>query len=113
MNNLLNNWLVQALIGNIVCFIFARIAKWIYNDIKNSKSKSIEKPLSKYSKKTLRKQFYISFACFITGTPLFFLTSNQYLKALSLIMMFFGMFLIYCSFECALECFNDNIDNRG
>lgn len=113
MNNLLNNWLFQAIVGNIVCFILAKIAKWFYNDIKTTNYKSVQTPLQKHSKKVLRKQFYISLVITITDVPIFFLIPNQYLKAFSLIAIFFGVFFMYCSFECALECFNDIESNRG
>lgn len=112
MKDLLNNWLVQAIIGNLVCYLLSKsvksFRKWL-----NSPSNKVDnmRCYPKYSKKTLRKQFYISLAFAITGVPIFFLTTNQYLKCISFFMMFFGVTLFYFAFECALDSFEDVTGN--
>ena len=109
--DLLNNWLVQAIIGNFACFILSKIAKWFIANRKSNKNNNT-KVLSKYSKKILRKEFYISLIIAITSTPIFFFTSDNSLKLISFIGIFFGIFFVYCAFECALECFEDTPSNR-
>lgn len=110
--NLLNNWLVQAIIGNVVCYILSQIVKLLMNT-PESANKDVSKPLAKHSKHVLRKEFYISLAVSITCVPIFFLIPNKYLKLISLMFMFLGIFFMYCAFECSLECFDDGISNRS
>lgn len=44
--------------------------------------------------------------------PIFLSTTNQTLKALSLVLGPWSAFLMICSFECALESFEDIHDDR-
>ena len=110
--NLLNNWLAQAIIANVVCYILGKIVKWFIHDLKSNR-KEQNPTISKYSKKELRKEFYISLAITITCTPLFFFTQELFIKGLSFWGIFFGIFFMYCAFECSLECFNDKPSGRS
>ena len=57
--NLLNNWLIQAIIGNIVWFILCKIVKWFRNNSKKQKVEIIKD--KSYSKSLIQKQFHICF----------------------------------------------------
>jgi len=107
-----NNWLLQAIIGNIVWFILVKIVKWFIKNMESNNSSS-NKTVEKYSEHTLKKQFYISLVVSITSAPLFFFTSNQYLKAIAFLGIFFGIILMDFAFECSLEYFKDNPTNRS
>ena len=110
---LLNNWLVQSIIANAVCFVLGKICIYFYKILKSNNSTIKEKPLSKYSKKSLRKQFYISFVVLIVSSiVLHFKLGNNYLTALSVTAIFWCIFFMYCAFECSLECFEDFPSNR-
>lgn len=113
--NIFDNWLVQAIIGNVVCFILSKIATSFYTWIKTPTSKKVinsQKYTPSYPKKTLRKQFYICLVIMIICIPIFLSTTNQTLKALSLVLGPWSAFLMICSFECALESFEDIHDDR-
>lgn len=115
MKELLNNWLIQAIIGNVVCYLLSKTIKPFYQWL-NSKSNKVSNTQTcrpQYSKKSLRKQFYISLSVAITGIPIFFLTTDQFLKCVSFFMMLFGFILFYFAFEGALGCFEDVISDRS
>jgi len=113
MNDLLNNWLFQAIFGNVVCYLLSKLVKSFLKWIKSSSSETTtSSSFPKYPKKLLKKQFYISLSFTITGIPLFFLTNNQFLKCVSFLMMFLGIILFDFAFECALDSFDDVISNR-
>jgi hypothetical protein len=115
MNDLLNNWLVQAVIGNVVCYLLSKAVKSFHKWLNSKSNKITDTPncYPKYSKKALRKQFYISLCVAITGVPIFFLSTSQFLKYVSSFMMFFGVVLFYFAFECALDSFDDAISDRS
>lgn len=113
--NIFDNWLIQAVIGNVVCFILSKIAISFYNWIKTQSSKKVvntQEYTPSYSKKTLRKQFYICLIIMIICIPIFFFATNKTLKALSLVFGPWSAFLMLCSFECALENFKEIHDYR-
>ena len=106
--NLLDNWLIQAIIGNAICFILGKIALWFYKNLKSSNNKSVKKPLSKYSKKSLRKQFYISFIVNIISIfILLFFIGKNFLTIVCVTSIFWCTLFMIFAFECSLECFKD------
>ena len=109
--NLLNNWLVQAIIGNLVCFLLSKIAMWFIKNT-NSTNTTTNTPY-KHSKKTLKKQFYISLVIAITSIPIFFFTSDVLIKSSSFWGIILGLFFAYCAFECALDSFDDSPSDRN
>ena len=115
MKDLLNNWLIQAIIGNVVCYFLSKFIfsfkKWLNTPIKTTINSKSNIPL--YSKKSLRKQFYVSLFIVILSIPIFILTSNQFLKVFSFFSFIWFIFFMYCAFECSLDSFDDITSNRS
>lgn len=111
--NLLNNWLFQTVVGNAICFILGKIVLYFYQILKTNNNNTFQKPLSKYSKKTLRKQFYISLGIdIILIVLLFFFIGNNYFTVIATTIIFWSTLFIIFAFECSLECFEDFPCNR-
>lgn len=117
--NLLNNWLIQAILGNVAWILFCRIIKNLKTFLKtlnenNSKQNSSNSPKKLYSKKLLKNQFNICFkvSSISTISLLVILANNlQYqffaLFILLIIFVFFSYILMLGSFEGSLERFDD------
>jgi len=106
--NLLDNWLIQSIVANAVCFTLGKICIYFYKNIKLQNKTIIKKPVSKYSTKILRKQFYISFVVIIVSIILlFFFIGQNLLTIICSTSIFWSILLIIFAFECSLECFTD------
>ncbi len=111
--NILDNWLLQAIIGNVVCFVLGKIAVYFFNSIKSNNAKTSKKLLSNYSKKILRQQFYISLVFnLISIIGLFFFIGKNFLTVLCTTVIFWSTLFMIFAFECSLECFKDSPRNR-
>ena len=64
-----------------------------------------------YSKRSLRKQFYISLIANIIFVIIFFTFKSNCLKAISFVAIFWCTFFMYCAFECSLDSFDDISSN--
>lgn len=116
--DLLNNWLVQVIIGNIAWILFCKIAKSFKNYFKlvnenNTKKTSNNYVKELYPKELLKKQFNISFkvSSVSTVTLLVILANNlQYkfpcLFVLLIIFDFFCYLFMLGAFEGATDYFN-------
>lgn len=112
---LLNNWLVQVIIGNIAWSIFCKVCKYLksyLNDLPNNSSSNSTNKL--YPKRLLKKQFNICFKCSSISsiTALVMLCNNLQLKfpflfTFLLIAIFFSYFLMLGAFEGAMEYIDD------
>lgn len=105
--NLINNWLFQAIFANILWGIITMLVKAFIKWI-NTKPQKTQVSLNtpRYSKKTLRLQFYI---CLIIGILSFYtlLFADESSKAVSIVSFGWCLFLMISSFECSLESFED------
>ena len=111
--NILDNWLIQSIIGNVVCFILGKIIIYFFNFLKSKNMTFSNKKISHYSKKTLRTEFYISFIInIISITGLFFFIGKNFLTVLCTSIIFWSTLFMIFAFECSLECFKDYPRNR-
>lgn len=115
---LLNNWLVQVILGNIAWILFCKIARSFKDYFKilnenNSKKLSINYSKELYPKELLKKQFNISFkvSSVSTITLLVILANNlqskfPYLFILLIIFDFFCYLFMLGAFEGATDYFD-------
>lgn len=119
MDKLLNNWLFQVILGNIVWILFCKVVKYFKNYFKilneyNSKNPNNNSSNQLYPKKLLKKQFDISFkvSSISTVTLLVLLANNlqykfSFLFLLLIIFDFFCYLFMLGAFEGSLEHFDD------
>lgn len=105
---LLDNWLVQAIIGNVACFILSRVLK---SFIRYFSTPPKTEKTTYYSKSALRKEFYISltiilFIAFCFAYPSLKSDSNI-IFPISIVL--WALFFLISAFECSLE---QNIEQK-
>ena len=111
--NLLNNWLFQSIISNLIWVIILAIVKWIRSMSKKEKAEIINDKI--YSKKLVKNQFNICFylSSFLT-IILFVLIANnlqirfQFLFIFAIFGIFFCYILMLGAFEASLEYMPDD-----
>lgn len=110
--NFLDNWLVQAIIGNAACFVLSKTIKFLIKYF--SKPATTEKEII-YSKSVLRKEFYISLVFFLL-IVMYFINSPIKEDSNGVIYVIFALwtlFFLISAFECSLEQnVNPKIVNR-
>ena len=105
---LFDNWLVQAVIGNAVCFILSKVVKAL---IRYFSTPPKTENTTYYSTSAIRKEFYISLAFLLFVT---FCYAYPSLKADSnnvytISFVLWALFFLISAFECSLE---QNIDQK-
>ena len=109
---LFDNWLVQAVIGNAVCFILSKIIKAL---IQFFSTPPKTENTTYYSKSAIRKEFYISLAFIMLVTFCYAYPSLQSDSNSIYIISFilWALFFLISAFECSLEQnINQEIINR-
>lgn len=122
ISNLLNNWLVQAIIGNIVWFLFGQIVKYLHKiSIKSNKTNTISNfIINEANLNSYKKRFtFLYYVCFFSvGTLLFYLIKkwphiNFVIFSILFIIASITYFFINCIFMDIFENYLSNIKNRN
>ncbi|MGN1298134.1 MAG: hypothetical protein ACI4VH_06970 [Clostridia bacterium] len=108
---LLDNWLVQALIGSFIYSVLSKVTLDLYKSFK------LKNANSNYFKKTVRTNFYLSLTNIIIGYIAFIFDKVSVTKANGLIVIFavaWSFILLVFSFEDAINhSINKRINNRN
>lgn len=109
--NLLDNWLVQALVGSFIYSILCKVSLNLYKSLK-SKHTNIE-----YSPEIMRINFYIPLISIITGFLAFAFNRVSIEKLNGLLVIFaitWSFIILIISFEDSINCStNKRINERN
>jgi len=115
--DLLNNWLIQAIIGNLVWLILAKIFKW-FRDNSQIKNKEIIND-KEYSKILVKKQFSVCFwIASISTIILLVILLNQLQNKYSFLFVFLIIIVFWCyilmlgAFEASFKYMPDDKFNH-
>ena len=108
--NLLNNWLVQVIIGNIAWIIFCKIIKWLHIKLNSSNTNSSNTEKT-FSKQFINKQFKVCFfICSILTISLIVMFVNELQKQIPVLFLLF-LIVIFLGFLIMLGAFDESIDH--
>lgn len=98
--NIFNNWLFQAVIANLICFLLGNVFISIYKTFKKIDTANIK---NSYKISTLRKQFYFSLILLIVSVILLFIFKKQTILVTACVLGFWCIVFIISAFECSVE----------
>lgn len=117
--NLLNNWLVQAIVGNIIWLILCETIKYISKKMKSNNKTQVNISNKSCSVDLIQKQFSFAYYCVIFSTftlACYIANKSQNINLLVILffvlLLYFGVFGLQHSFYKLFNQFSNNTANR-